>query len=170
MVFREMRRKRQMLDEEENLSILNRLTSGVLAVMGDGDYPYAVPVSYVYDNHKIYFHSALSGHKIDAIQRHEKVSFCVIEKDDIVPEKYTTYFRSVIAFGKARILIDEQEKRNAIELLAAKYSPQQVEGRRKEIEKSFPHMHVVEITIEHLTGKEAIELVRKRNVEEKERI
>ena len=81
MVFREMRRKKQALSQQEVADILHKRTSGVLALLGDNDYPYAVPISYVYDDGKIYFHSVKSGHKIDAIQRTTKASFCVIDKD-----------------------------------------------------------------------------------------
>ena len=98
--FREMRRKRQQLSEEESIGILQKATSGTLALLGDGGYPYAVPISYVYHERKLYFHSALAGHKVDAIRKCDKASFCVIEKDDVQPEKYTTFFRSVIAFGR----------------------------------------------------------------------
>ena len=97
--FRPMRRNRQQLSEEESIEILQKATSGVLALLGDNGYPYAVPISYVYADGKIYFHSALSGHKVDAIRSCDKASFCVIEQDDVQPKKYTTFFRSVIAFG-----------------------------------------------------------------------
>ena len=122
-MFREMRRKKQALPAEEVSAILHRGTSGVLALSGDDDYPYAVPISYVFDGAKLYFHCAKDGHKLDAIQRSSKASFCVIDQDQIVPEKYTTYFRSVMAFGQIRIIQDEKEKRAAIEKLAKKYSP-----------------------------------------------
>lgn len=162
-MFREMRRKKQILAAEECIEILEKRTSGVLAVSGDDDYPYAVPLSYVYRDGCIYFHSALSGHKIDAINRHNKVSFCVIDKDEIVPEKFTTYFRSVIVFGNASIIDNDDEKLQAIECLACKYSPKQSEEELKhEIQKGFRHMHIIRITIEHITGKEAIELSRAR--------
>lgn len=85
------------------------MTSGTLALHGDNGYPYAVPISYVYANGKIYFHSAVTGHKVDAILRDDKVSFCVVERDEIRPAEFTTYFRSVIVFGKARILTDENK-------------------------------------------------------------
>ena len=106
-MFREMRRKKQVLPEEVCTSILNRGTSGVLALMGDEGYPYAVPMSYVYDDGKLYFHCAKEGHKLDAVRRCSKASFCVIDQDQIVPEEYTTYFRSVILFGTIRILEGE---------------------------------------------------------------
>lgn len=159
-MFREMRRKKQALSVEENIQVLNRGTSGVLAVSGDDDYPYAVPLSYVYHDNKIFFHCAKTGHKLDAIAGNEKASFCVIDNDQVVPEEYTSYFRSVIVFGKARILEDEAEKRNALEILAARYSPDHEQGRLQEIEKELKHVCVIELAIEHMSGKEAIELVK----------
>lgn len=161
-MFREMRRKKQVLSFADCEAVLGRGTSGVLAVSGDDGYPYAVPLSYVYQDSKIYFHSAKSGHKLDAIDSNCKVSFCVIDKDSVVPEEYTTYFRSVILFGKARVLTDPSEKRHAIEILAAKYSPQYEEGRRKEISSGFDNLCMVEITAQHISGKEAIELVKEK--------
>ena len=164
-MFREMRRNRQILTQAECEAILAACTNGVLAVSWDDGYPYAVPLSYVYRDNKIFFHCAKTGHKLDAIARNEKVSFCVVGQDLIVPEKYTTCYRSVIAFGKARQLEDAAEKRAALELLAEKYSPEQVEGRAKEIDQQFAHVCMVEIAIEHMTGKEAIELVREREAQ-----
>lgn len=159
-MFREMRRKRQQLTESECVEILGRNTSGVLAVLGDGGYPYAVPLSYVYDNGALYFHCAKSGHKLDAIQACDKVSFCVIDQDLVVPKEYTTYFRSVIAFGRAHIVTQEDEIRTAIEKLAIKYYPDDSkENRASAIEKEYEAMCMVRIQIEHMSGKEAIELV-----------
>jgi nitroimidazol reductase NimA-like FMN-containing flavoprotein (pyridoxamine 5'-phosphate oxidase superfamily) len=162
-MFREMRRNKQALSAEESIAVLNKGTSGVLAVSGDDDYPYAVPLSYVYRDSKIYFHCAKSGHKIDAIARNQKVSFCVIDQDNVVPQEYTTYFRSVIAFGKARILKDDEQKRHALEILAVKYSPGHEQGCLQEIDKMLKQVCIVELDIEHMTGKEAIELVKAKN-------
>lgn len=159
-MFREMRRKKQSLPLEEIIKILNRGTSGVLAVSGDNGYPYTVPLSYVYHDNKIFFHCAKTGHKLDAIAKNAKVSFCVIDKDTVMPEEYTSYFRSVIVFGKASILEDEVEKRNALEILAARYSPDQEQGRLQEIDREFNIVCMIELTIEHMSGKEAIELVK----------
>lgn len=163
MVFREMRRKKQALSQQEVADILHKETSGVLALLGDNDYPYAVPISYVYDDEKIYFHSAKSGHKIDAIQRTEKASFCVIDKDLIVPEEYTTYFRSVIVFGQIREIEDDSEKRTAIEKLAIKYAPEDTAANRDNaISREWKPLCLLEMTIDYVTGKEAIELVKER--------
>ena len=163
-MFREMRRKRQALSREEISLILYRGTSGVLALSGDDNYPYAVPISYVYDGEKIYFHCAKSGHKLDAIQQNEKVSFCVIEQDKIVPDEYTSYFRSIIAFGRIEVIKDEKEKRTAIEKLASKYAPEDTAiGRKNAIDREWTPLCMLKMHIDHITGKEAIELIKKKN-------
>lgn len=160
-MFREMRRKKQMLSADVCIEILNKGTSGVLALLGDNDYPYAVPISYVYCNSKLYFHGAKSGHKIDAIKKCSKASFCVIDQDKIIPEEYTTYFRSVIAFGNIHIMENESEIKKAIDILAQKYHPDDHEtGRNAEIEREWKLLCMIEFSIEHLSGKEAIELVK----------
>ena len=164
MEFRSMRRKRQQLSEKENISILQKATAGTLALLGDNGYPYAVPISYVYADGKLYFHSALSGHKIDAIRNCDKASFCVIDQDEVHPEKYTTYFRSVIAFGRIHIIEDEQEKLETARLLGDRYNPNQEEALQKEIEKGLSRMVMIRFDIEHLTGKEAIELVNQHGI------
>ncbi|MGN1022976.1 MAG: pyridoxamine 5'-phosphate oxidase family protein [Lachnospiraceae bacterium] len=162
-MFREMRRKRQALPQETVDAVLKRGTSGVLALSGDDGYPYAVPISYVYDGKVIYFHCAKAGHKLDSIRRDEKASFCVIDKDEIVPEKYTTYFRSVIAFGRMHEVTDDAEKRSAIEALCIKYAPDDTpEGRNEAIEREWTPLCVLRLDIDHMTGKEAIELVRSK--------
>ena len=129
-------------------------------MLGDNDYPFAVPISYVYLDGKLYFHSALTGHKVDAIRKCDKASFCVIEQDDVQPEKYTTFFRSVIAFGRIHIIEDEQEKLEVARMLGSRYNPNQDEALQKEIENGLSRMLAIRFDIEHLTGKEAIELVR----------
>lgn len=164
MEFRSMRRKHQLLSEEESIGILQKATAGTLALLGDNGYPYAVPISYVYANGKLYFHSALSGHKVDAIRNCDKASFCVIDKDDVQPEKYTTYFRSVIAFGRIHIIEDAQEKLETARLLGDRYNPNQEEALQKELEKGLSRMVMIRFDIEHLTGKEAIELMKQHGI------
>lgn len=161
--FRAMRRHRQQLSQEESISILERATSGTLALLGDDDYPYAVPISFVYHEGFLYFHSAVEGHKIDAILRHDKASFCVIDQDNVQGEKYTTYFRSVIAFGHVSIIEDADEKLATARLLGNRYNPHQDEALQKEIDKGLHRMVMIRMKIEHLTGKEAIELARKKD-------
>ena len=159
--FREMRRKRQQLTEEESIAILQKATAGTLALLGDDDYPYAVPISYVYHDGKLYFHSALTGHKVDAIRKCDRASFCVIDQDAVQPQKYTTFYRSVIAFGRIHIIEDAQEKLDTARMLGNRYNPNQEEALQKEIENGLSRMLMIRLDIEHLTGKEAIELVKR---------
>ena len=162
-MFRELRRKKQALTRAECEEVLERGTHGVLALAGDNGYPYAVPLSYDWREGKLFFHCARAGHKLDAIARCPKASFCVIDQDHIVPEEYTTYFRSVIAFGTIRVLADDGEKRRAIEALAVKYAPEDSpEGRARYIEKDWAPLCMLEMAVDHLTGKEAKELARRR--------
>lgn len=163
MMFHTMRRIRQQLSPEAAEAVLLRGTVGVLALAGDKAFPYAVPISYVYDGAHIYFHSALTGHKIDAIERNPNASFAVIDQNEIVPEKYTTYYRSVIVFGSIRIIEDEAETRTAIRKLAEKYAPDNTEEQHThEIEHEWNRFCMLEMSIAHMTGKEAIELATKK--------
>lgn len=158
-MFREMRRNRQQLPQEEAIRILAGRTSGVLALHGDDGYPYAVPLSYVYRDGKLYFHCAQSGHKLDAIRSDSRASFCIIDQDQVVPEKYATSYRSVIAFGQIRIVSDDVQKREALTLLAQKYAHN---DGQQEIDRLISHTCLLEFTIEHLTGKEALSLTTAR--------
>ena len=160
-MFRPMRRSAQALDGGACVEILERGTSGVLAVAGDGGWPYAVPLSYAFDGEKLYFHCAREGHKLDAIRREARASFCVVDRDDVKPAEYTSYFRSVIIFGRVRVLEDEAQKRAAIELLARRYFPEDsAENRRRAIEREWTGLCMLEMDIEHMSGKEAKELAR----------
>ena len=162
-MFHKMRRNVQQLSQEESEAVLLRGTAGVLALMGDKAFPYAVPISYVYDGEHIYFHSATEGHKIDAIERNPNASFAVIDQDEVIPEKYTTAFRSVIVFGSIRIIEDDAEKLAAIRKLALKYAPDNTEQQHAaEIDGAWSRFCMLEMSIAHMTGKQAIELVAKK--------
>ena len=161
-MFPPMRRKKQLLSPKQCDEIINRNTSGVLALAQGDEYPYAVPLSYAYHDGKIYFHCAQSGHKLDLLANNKKVSFCIIDQDEIIPQKYTTHFASVIIFGQANIITDAAAKRHALEKLVAKYSPVYEKEGSLEIDKFFNQVCVIELAVEHVTGKQAIELVPKR--------
>ncbi|MCI9040302.1 pyridoxamine 5'-phosphate oxidase family protein [Dubosiella newyorkensis] len=159
-MYHSMRRSRQQLSEQETIKILENATSGVLALFDADDYTYALPISYVYHGNEIYFHSASSGHKIEAIKHHQKVSFCVVAQDKIVPEKFTTFFKSAIVFGTIEIIEDEAEKRKAIECLSKKYSPHETEERtQQEIDRFWKQLTMLKLNIEKISGKQSIELV-----------
>ncbi len=157
-----MRRFKQQLSDVETKRILAEGSNGVLSIVDSDGAPYGVPISFAYDGVRhIYLHSAVSGHKIDCINVDARCSFCVIEKDVIVPEEFTTYFRSAIVTGKIRILSNAQEIHDGLVHLCEKYSPEI--DYIDEIAKCINRVKVLCIDIERMTGKQAIELVR-RNV------
>lgn len=155
-MFRKMRRFKQQLPDDEAVQILENGKTGVLAVLGDEGYPYTVPINYVYTDGKIYIHCANSGHKLDAIRACDKVSFCVIAQDDVVPEKLATRYRSAIAFCRARVLDEDEEKRAAAMALGLKYYDNS-DVVEEEIKIYMKALTCVELTIEHLTGKRSKE-------------
>lgn len=157
-----MRRSKQQLSAEAINAVIARGTSGVLALFGEDGYPYAVPLSYVYEkeNRRFLFHASTRGHKIEAMRHCTKASFCIVDQDHVVPEEYTTYFRSVIAFGTLRFITEEAEKRATIEALAKHYAPDNTEERMEQsISGSWKALQMIELKIERMTGKQALELV-----------
>ena len=161
-MFRKMRRFRQQLPQEEAELILRSSTSGVLALLGDDDYPYALPMSHVYHNGKLYFHGAMDGHKADAVRSHPKASYCVIAQDDVVPHRFTALYRSVIAFGRVREVESDEEKRDAIMALAKRYGAQHMPRGEAEIQQTWKRLMMIALDIEHMTGKESRELMADR--------
>lgn len=159
-MFRPMRRSKQALPEAWCKDALRAASNGVLAVCGDDGYPYAVPLSFVFDGKdKLYFHCATAGHKLDAIRSVPKASFCVTVQDAVHPAEFTTYYKSVIAFGKARVLQNWESEKNALILLSEKYGMFDRDAIFSEIERFRESVCIVEFTIEHLTGKQARELI-----------
>lgn len=162
-MFRGMRRTKNILKDETAEKILREGLYGVLALAGDGGYNYAVPMNYAVAGNKIYFHSAKNGHKLDAIKNNDKVSFCVVGSHEVVAEEFTSYYVSAVAFGRIRIVEDndDPDKRRGLELLADKFSPNEsAERRAKEIDGKMNALVVLVLEIEHLSGKAARELIR----------
>lgn len=155
-----MRRFKQQLTEKECIQIVTTATAGVLALCGEDNRPYGVPLSHVYENGKLYFHSALTGLKLDLIRQNGNACFTIIAQDEIHPEKFTTYFRSVMVFGRIRIITDENEKKYILNVLGRRCNSDDSEGLSKEINNCFDKCHAIELIIENITGKQAIELVR----------
>lgn len=156
-----MRRFKQLLDGQATKDILNNATNGVLSLVDSDGEPYGVPISYAYDGDRsIYFHSAVKGHKIECIEADNRCSFCVVAQDLIVPDKFTTYFRSVIVKGRIHAVGSHDEMMKGLLLLCDKYSPGI--DPEAEISKCIRHVSVLRLDIDSVTGKEAIELVRQR--------
>lgn len=160
-MFREMRRKRQQLSDEENLKILENASSGTLAVLGDDGYPYAVPQGFAYvpdEGGKLLFHCAKKGHLIDSLRRCDKVSFAVVSEDKNCPERYSTIYKSVIAFGTVKIIEDQYVIKKDMQIICDKYVPDGDPAVRDgRIDRMISSVGLLEMKIEHLTGKQAIE-------------
>ena len=154
-----MRRFRQQLPEEESKRILLKATNGVLCLIDFDDRPYGVPMSFIYDGKRsIYFHCALSGRKLECITHNQNACFTLIDQDEIHPEKFTTYYRSVIVEGIVKLINDRNEMIEALRLISTKYSPGI--NCEPEIEKGIDRVLILKLEIESITGKEAIELTK----------
>lgn len=153
-MFRKMARLKQQLDKSECIELLKKEKRGVLSVLGDGGYPYGMPLNHFYheEDGKIYFHSGKHGHKIDAIKAHDRVSFCVYDEGYREEGDWALHIKSVIVFGR----IEFVEDRAKIEDIAAKLSRKFTDDEayiRHEIKHSGPATLMFALVPEHLTGK-----------------
>jgi len=151
-MFREMRRKDRQVFDDLVTEILNIGEYGVLSLIGENGYPYGVPVSFAYKNNCIYFHCAKTGHKLDAIKKDNRVSFCVVTDTEIIPKDFTTNYKSAIVFGVASEA-DGEEKKMALMKLVEKYSPNYIDKGRDYIKDESAGTVIIKIDIEHITGK-----------------
>ena len=151
-MFRELTRKKQKLSYIECKEILKQEVRGVLAVNGDDSYPYALPINYYFDeeSNKIFFHSGKVGHKLDAIAKSDKVSFCVYDNGYHKDGHWSLNIRSVIIFGRIRILDDWSEE---LMVKFCKRFTSDMDYIHSEIEKFKNNTAVLCLEIEHMTGK-----------------
>lgn len=153
-MFRKMRRSTQALSHEEMIDLLKTETRGVMSVQGDDGYPYGFPINHYYDEetNKIYIHGATFGHRVSAVKRDPKVSFCVFGGEYQKEGDWAKYVKSVIVFGKAELVLDAGEIVRISRLLCDKFPcpPEYVEH---EIEKDAPRTLVIAIDIEDMNGK-----------------
>ena len=154
-MFREMRRFKQQLPEEQCVQILKEAPRGVLALLGDEDYPYTVPLDHFYEDGKLYFHCAKEGHKLDAIKNSDKCSYCVLANctpDGDTSDGQFYFFDSVVVFGRIRRVEDEEVIIRQVRKLAHKYYTD-LDAVERDIKKNGPRTALLELTIEHMTGK-----------------
>lgn len=150
--FRPMRRSKQALPEEECHRILENAYRGFLSVIGDGGYPYTVPINFVFEDGKLYFHCAKEGHKLDALRLCDKACFTVLDEPEREPGDWWYHVKSVICFGRVRILADDTDRLSRLRSLGKKYFPDgyDLEG---DILKNGFRAEMLELSIEHLSGK-----------------
>ena len=162
-MFRPIRKKSNAIRAEEAGKLLKEARRGILAVNGDDNYPYAIPVNYYYDeeNQKIYFHGARVGHKVDALKKCDKICFTVFGQETIKAEEWAPFVRSVVVFGRCRLMEDPSAAAVRLKQFAMKYYPDE-QAADEEIARSGKAVRMLELTIEHMSGKQAIELVNKK--------
>lgn len=153
-MFREMARKRQQLSGAECIEILKSEPRGVLSVLGDDGYPYGMPMNHWFceENGRLYFHSGMTGHKVDAIRNCGQVSFCVYDRGFRRDGEWALNIKSVIVFGRIRAVEDQQEAIGIIRRLSYKYTSDSayIEG---EIQAAGARTLCLELIPEHMTGK-----------------
>ena len=153
-MFREMMRIRQQLPQEECIEILKKEPRGVLSVLGDDGYPYGMPINQFYceEDGKIYFHSGKKGHKVDAIKRCDKASFCVYDQGYRREGEWALNIRSVIVFGRIEIIEDTEKVYEISRRLSRKFTDDEAYIEH-EIVKSGPRTLMFALVPEHMTGK-----------------
>lgn len=153
-MFREMRRWKQQLDKTECIAILKSTKRGVLSLIGDSGYPYALPINHWYceTDNKIYFHGAKEGHKIDAIKACDKACFCVYDEGYQKLGEWALNIKSVIVFGKIRLLDNTEKSKLICSEITRKFTDDQA-YLEKELNSSLSRVQCLELTLEHISGK-----------------
>ena len=153
-MFRKMLRSRQQLSDEECIELLKSQPRGVLSVLGDGDYPYGIPINQFYreEDGKLYFHSGKAGHKIDAIRRHDKASFCVYDAGFRKEGDWALNIKSVIVFGRIELIENRETIYEIARALSRKFTDDAAYIER-EIARSGPATLMFALRPEHICGK-----------------
>jgi len=152
--MRKMRRKDKEIGTDEAIKLLAECEYGVLSTVDNDGQPYGLPLNYAYKDNCIYFHCALTGHKIDNIDSNPKVSFCAVGDTKVLPSEFSTDYVSAVAFGVASEM-QGTERYDALVLLLEKFAPDFMEEGRKYIEKLDKVTKVIKIEIQHISGKRA---------------
>lgn len=154
-MFQEMRKKERELSRPEAEEILANGMYGILSMNAGDDYGYGVPLSYVFQDNSIYLHCALEGKKLTYIRRNNKVTFCVVGENEPLPDKYSMKYESVIVFGRAIEVNNQEEKVKTLIDLVKKYytDPEHIEKGKEVAAKFVDKTVVIRIDIDHLTGK-----------------
>ncbi len=153
-MFRKMVRSRLAISEQECIEVLKNEPRGVLSVLGDDDYPYGMPMDHWYceEDGCLYFHSGMAGHKIDAMKRHDKVSYCVYDKGFVREGEWALNIRSVIIFGRIRVVEDHDKAMEIVRKLSLKYTDD-TDYIEREIISAGKRTLVFALDPEHMSGK-----------------
>lgn len=157
-MFRELQRKNKQISMEECIELLKKETRGVLSVLGDDDYPYGMPMNHWYNEEdgKIYFHCGKSGHRLDALRKCNKVSFCTYDRGYREDGDWAFHVKSVIVFGTIAIVEDMETIADVARKLSYKFT-QDEEYIQNEIDKYAKATLLLRLTPEHICGKQITE-------------
>lgn len=150
--MRQLRRSDRGLSQQETSQLLEQGEYGILSTVDDQGQPYGVPLSYAYRGGSIYFHCALSGHKLDNLAANPRVCFCVVGRTELLPAEFATRYESALAFGRAEEVFAE-ERLNALRWLLEKYSPDYLPEGEAYIDQQQHATRVIKITLDQLSGK-----------------
>lgn len=153
-MFRELTRKNKQLSTGDCIKVLQEETRGVLSVLGDDDYPYGMPMNHWYNEEdgKIYFHCGKVGHRLDALKKHNKVSFCVYDEGYRENDDWALNVKSVIVFGRMEVIDDMEKIIDITTKLSHKFT-QDEEYIKKELELYGKGTLLLQLTPEHICGK-----------------
>jgi nitroimidazol reductase NimA-like FMN-containing flavoprotein (pyridoxamine 5'-phosphate oxidase superfamily) len=152
-VFCDIRRKDRILNDERTLHLLKTGEYGFLAMCGINGYGYGIPMNYVFESKIIYFHCAIEGFKLENIRQNNRVSFCVVGRTQLFPQRFSTAYESAFVYGRIMYDLPEDERHKALNLLVAKYSPDYENISQPYINKSFYRTNILRLEIEHVSGK-----------------
>jgi len=150
---RPMRREDRRLDDAAAMALLKRGEYGILSTSGKDNRPYGIPVNYVVMEDAIFFHCATEGQKLENITANRGVSFCVVGRTELLPEKFSTRYESVVVSGDAGVVEEPDLKKKALNALIAKYAPGNISAGKAYIDKLMDKTAVVRISIDNLIGK-----------------
>ena len=127
---------------------------GVLSVFDENGYPYGIPMNHWYNeaDGKLYFHGAKSGHKLEAIKKYDKVSFCVYDSGYRNEGEWALNIKSVVVFGRMKVVEDADKVVEICTNLGKKFTDDK-EYLEKELQNALPRVLCLELTPEHMTGK-----------------
>ena len=153
-MFRELTRKNKQISKEECIRILKDEPRGVLSVLGDDDYPYGMPMNHFYNEEdgKIYFHCGKMGHRLDALKKHDKVSFCVYDEGYRQDGEWALNIKSVVVFGRMKVVNNLEKVVYISDNLSRKFTGDDA-YIKEEIEKYASQTLLLELTPEHICGK-----------------
>ena len=153
-MFRELARKNKEISEAECVRLLKEERRGVLSVLGEDDYPYGMPMNHFYNDEDgcIYFHCGKAGHRLDALQKHDKVSFCLYDKGVREDGDWALQVNSVIVFGKLEVIDDLAIIMDIAAQLSRKFT-QDESYIQKEIELYAKETLLLKLKPEHICGK-----------------